>query len=300
LGEIYNCNKDNVIPTTGGSEANFLVFLAMLEQDDEVIVEQPGYSPLWLVPEMLGARIIPWERKFENKFALDIESLKTKTNDRTKMIVITNLHNPSGVLIDNSTLRSVSEIANDHNALLLIDEMFLDAGNTPQKTAFGMDSVIVTSSVSKIYGIGGLRTGWIIAENDIAKKCLQAKWQTCVASPYLSEVIVGVALKKAKSALLKRYKEIENRNRPVVEEWIEANSSLLDWNPPDGSVLCFPQYKPKISSVEFAKALLTTKEVLISPGEYFGLNGHFRLTFMNTMDELRFGLDAIIECLGKY
>ena len=100
--------------------------------------------------------------------------------------------------------------------------------------------------------------------------------------------------------LLKRYKAIEMRNRPVVEEWIEANSNLIDWIPPDGSVLCFPHYKPKVSSVEFAKALLTTNDVLVSPGEYFGLDGHFRLTFMNPLDDLRFGLDAIAECLRKY
>jgi aspartate/methionine/tyrosine aminotransferase len=178
LAGIYNCQKSNIIPTTGGSEANFLLFLALLNSGDEVIVEQPGYSPLWLVPQMLGVKVIKWPRKFEDIFTLDLEMLKNSITNRTKLIVITNLHNPSGVLATNESIRAAAEIAADHGVWLVIDEMFLDVANNTQTSAVGMESVIVTASVSKVYGIGGLRTGWIIAPEGVVEQCIKAIFQS--------------------------------------------------------------------------------------------------------------------------
>ncbi len=299
LAKNYRCKPDNVVTTTGGSEANFITFLALLEPDDEVIVEKPGYSPLWLVPQMLGGRIIPWERRFEDNFALDLESLKDKISRRTKLIVITNLHNPSGIQTDQKTINAIADLAAENNAFLFVDEMFLDAANEPQISAVGHEAVIVTASVSKIYGIGGLRTGWIIAQEDIIKKCLSAKWQASVASPYFSEIVVSAALSKAQNKLIDRHKSIAQQNFPIVKAWIEKHENLVDWVPPEGGILCFPKFHayPKVDSESFGKQLINEKGVLISPGKFFDLDGHFRLTFMNTKDELQTGLESIIDVL---
>ncbi len=295
LVSMYNCDHNQVVTTTGGSEANFLVFLALLDRGDEIIVEQPGYSPLWLVPEMLGARVVKWERRFEDGFALDMEALKSKLTKNTKLIVITNLNNPTGVQADQKTIQAVAELASEHGALLFIDEMFLPAANAPQRTAAGMDSVIVTSSVSKVYGIGGLRTGWIVADEDIAKLCLNAKWQTSVAAPYLSELISAAAISNARDKLAQRCKDIAHRNFSIVHEWIENNNDLLNWVPPGGGIMCYPRYntKTQIGSVDLCRRFIQEQGVLVSPGEYFGLDGHFRLTFMNPVDELESALDKI-------
>ena len=301
LANIYNCQSSNVITTTGGSEANFLVYLALLAAGDEIIVEQPGYSPLWLVPEMMGAKVVDWPRKFEDGFTLDLEALKDKITNRTKLIVMTNLHNPTGVLADNDTIRAAAEIASDHGALLFIDEMFLDVSETPSSSAAGSEGVIVTASVSKVYGIGGLRTGWIVAEKQLAEKCLAAKWQATVAAPYLSELISAAALVKAKKYLVNRCKDIARRNMPLVKEWIEANSNKLAWVPPNGGIMAFPKFcSNNIDSVTFGRRLVDEKSVLISPGTYFGLDGYFRLTFMNPEEQLRAGLGAIADVLGEF
>ncbi len=299
LAENYHCNQNNIITSTGGSEANFIVFLALLNRGDEIIVEQPGYSPLWLVPEMLGANITFWDRKLENGFKLDIEGLKEKISKKTKLIVITNLHNPSGVLESPGNLKALSEIASDYNALLLIDEIFLDVSNPPQKSAAGLESVIVTSSVSKVYGIGGLRTGWIVAQEDIAKQCLQAKWQGSVASPYLSELFSAEVLKKGRTELINKYRKISTQNFPIVKKWIDDNKGLLEWAPPDGAVLCFPKYNVanNLNSKDLGQRLMQKHGVLISPGIFFGVEGHFRLSFMNPESELRSGLSAISDIL---
>ncbi|WP_455391716.1 aminotransferase class I/II-fold pyridoxal phosphate-dependent enzyme [[Eubacterium] cellulosolvens] len=303
LAKIYKCSPTNVIPTTGGSEANFLVFLGLLEPGDEVIVEQPGYSPLWLVPQALGARVSWWERRYEDKFALDEETLKNKITNQTKLIVITNLHNPSGAMVELETIRAIAELAKEKGAWLFIDEMFLEVANTdsPPKSAFGIESVIVTASVSKIYGIGGLRTGWIIAPEDIAEQCLLAKWQASVAAPYFSELLTAAALDKARDKLIQRCKSIAAQNFPIVNDWLAENENYIEWVPPTGGILCYPKYKcsNKIDSVTLCRQLFIEKGVLVSPGEYFGTEGHFRMSFMNPQDELREGLAAIIDTLIK-
>jgi aspartate/methionine/tyrosine aminotransferase len=299
LAKIYNCNINNIIPSTGGSEANLIVFLAMLERGDGVIVEQPGYSPLWLVPEMLGAKVDFWQRRFEDGFKLDIESLKEKITKQTKLVVITNLHNPSGVLTGEREIKAVAEVVEENNAFLLVDEIFLDVANRPQKSAADFNSIVVTSSVSKVYGIGGLRTGWIVSSDDIAKQCLQAKWQGTVASPYLSELISASALANARDKLLQRCKDAAARNFPVVKDWIEAHERILDWIAPDGGVLCFPKFvtSTDIDSIMLGRKFIDESGVLISPGKFFGSADHFRLTYMNPFEELKSALDAMSEIL---
>jgi len=299
LANIYNCDIKNVIPTTGGSEANFLVFLAMLEKGDEVIVEQPGYSPLWLVPQMLGATVKFWPRTLQAGFSLDIQKLQELITKKTKLVVITNLHNPSGVLANESTLKDAAEICSEYGAILFIDEMFLDVSNNPQNTAFGMDSVLVTASVSKVYGIGGLRTGWIIADDMAAKRCLKAKWQASVAAPYLSELLSAAALSKARDILINRCKNIAHDNFPIIKDFIKDHDEQLAWVPPDGGIMCYPKFGSQKykSSLEFCTKLIQETGVLLSPGEYFGLDGHFRLTFMNHKGELKTALDILAKLL---
>jgi aspartate/methionine/tyrosine aminotransferase len=295
LAKIYNCNISNIISTTGGSEANFIVFLAMLNPGDRVIVEQPGYSPLWLVPEMLGTKVDFWHRRFEEGFKLDIEALKEKITNQTKLVIITNLHNPSGVLTTENEIKAVAEVVEENNAFLLIDEIFLDVANKPQNSASNLNSIIVTSSVSKVYGIGGLRTGWIVAADDVAKSCLKAKWQGTVASPYLSEIISASALANARDSLLQRCKDSAARNFPVVKDWIETHERILDWVEPDGGILCFPKFviNNDIDSVMLGKKFIDESGVLISPGKFFGNDDHFRLTYMNPVEELKFALDSM-------
>jgi aspartate/methionine/tyrosine aminotransferase len=301
LAGIYQCDKDQVIPTTGGSEANLIVFLAMVEPGSEVIVEQPGYSPLWQVPEMLGVKIKFWHRNFDNGFTLDLESLKESINTKTKLIVITNLHNPSGALAPFEDIKAAAEIAKDNNVYLLIDEIFLDVSSNLQPSAAGLENVIITSSVSKVFGIGGFRTGWIITNDEVSKHCLDAKWRCSVAAPYFSEILIASALSKAHDQLIQRCKDVANKNSPMVKEWIEDNSALLSWVPPKGGVLCFPKFhsRSKLTSVELGQKLMSEHSILISPGEYFGLADHFRMSFMLQEHDLKSALNGIVDVLKK-
>ncbi len=293
LSDIYGCGTGNIVTSAGGSEANLVSFLALAGPGDEVIVERPGYEPMWEVPEMLGARVVPLERRPEDGFLPDLELLSELVSRRTSMIVLTNLHNPSGVVMRRELVREIADIASDCGAHVLIDEMFLDAADIPERTHAGMGSVLVTCSVSKLYGLGGSRTGWIIADEGTARLCQRAKELCSAASSLLSEIMNGTALKLARRELLSRFRRVADNNKRKVREWMEGMEGILDVVEPDGGIMCFPRYAMEMPSVELGRRLLRERGVLISPGEYFGRDGHFRLTFLNDEELLKEGLEEL-------
>jgi aspartate/methionine/tyrosine aminotransferase len=297
LRSIYKSELSNIVTTTGASEANFLLFSSLLTNGDECIIEQPGYPPIWLAVEMLGARRINWPRAFDRKFKLDLESLPTLCTKKTKVIVLTNLHNPSGVYTDAGTIKAVAEIAGDHGAYVLVDELFLDGSQTRHSSCYGPSNVIVTSSATKIYGFGGLHTGWMIAPEELAARCQRMKAYTTGASSFVSEIMTAALLKHAREAVITRFQQRAMRNSAVVKEWMTQHGDLLRWVEPDGGLVCFPKYSLKISSIDLCKYLFETQKVLVNPGTYFNSDGFIRLSYWCETDTLRDGLEALAKGL---
>jgi aspartate/methionine/tyrosine aminotransferase len=297
---MYGCGIENIVTTAGGTQANFLVFLATLSKKDQFIVEQPGYQPMWLTPEMMEAKKVPWIRRFDNEFRLDIDVLDSLITNRTKLIVLTNPHNPTGVVADRELeIRKVSEIAQARGIYVLIDEIFLDGASVPQVSAYGLPNVIVTSSMTKVYGLGGQRTGWIIAPQEIATECQHAKVHTNGSSSYVGEIMNAHALRYAREFLIQRFKKLSSSNFRVLSEWMQANQDILEWVEPHGGVMCFPRYRANMSSIELCHKLLDEHGVMVNPGEFFNLDGHIRLGYACSEDILRSGLDALGTGLRK-
>jgi aspartate/methionine/tyrosine aminotransferase len=293
LSEMYHCKPENIVTATGASEANFLVSSSLLTKDDDFIVEQPGYQPLWRTPEILGARRITWPRTFEKKFQLDIDVLDSLITNKTKLIVMTNLHNPSGVLTDKKTIEAVAEIARKHHTYLLIDEIFLDGSFTRQPSSFGIQNVIVTSSATKVYSLGGLHTGWVIAPKEIAELCQRMKAHTTAASSYLSELMTAKILSTARDDLIKRFQKKTKCNFLILKKWMNRNQELLEWIEPHGGIICFPKYKLNIPSIELCTHLLKDHKLLVNPGAYFNQERHIRLSYGCDEQILRKGLEAL-------
>jgi len=294
LAQMYGCGTDNIVTTSGGTQANFLVFLATLSKKDKFIVEQPGYQPMWLTPEMMEAKKVPWIRRFDDEFRLDIDALDALITNRTKLIVLTNPNNPTGVVADRELeIRKVSEIAQARGVYVLIDEIFLDGASVPQVSAYGLPNVIVTSSMTKVYGLGGQRTGWIIAPLEIATECQHAKVHTNGSSSYVGEIMNAHALRHAREFLIQRFNKLSTSNFRVLSEWMLANQDILEWVKPHGGVMCFPRYRANMSSIELCQKLLHDHGVMVNPGEYFNLDGHIRLGYACPEDILRSGLNAL-------
>lgn len=293
LAKIYNCSVGNIVTSSGGSEANFLVYLSLLEPGDDFIIEKPGYQPMWLSAEMLGARRIDWSRKFEDNYQLDLESLKNLITPKTKLIVLTNPHNPTGKTVPKKDIAELAEIACKNGAYVMIDEIFLEGTKKPQGSSFGAPNVIITSSMTKVFGLGGNRTGWVIGPEEVALKCQLAKAHTDVASNFLGELMSASALEKARAVLVDRFKERTLPNLDIVKEWMARQADILEWVEPNGGIMCYPGYKGNLPSKELCQRLLDEAGVLVNPGCYFNDEGHFRLTFSIEQDRLRSGLDAL-------
>ena len=300
LMEIYGCKIDNIVTTSGGTQANFLVFLSTLKKKDEFIIEQPGYQPMWLTPKAMAARKVPWLRRFEDDFRLDIDALEGLITDRTKLIVLTNPNNPTGVVADRELeIRKVAEIAQTKGIYVLIDEIFLDGAAEPQVSAFGLPNVIITSSMTKVYGLGGQRTAWIIAPAEIATVCQRAKAHANGSSSYVGELMTAYALRNARNLLVQRFKKHSASNFQVLNKWMEANQDIVEWVRPNGGVMCFPKYRVDMPSVELCQKLLNDHGVMVNPGEYFNLDGHIRLGFACSEEVLTSGLNALAKGLKQ-
>jgi len=294
LMEIYGCEINNIVTTSGGTQANFLVFLSTLNNQDEFIIEQPGYQPLWLTPKLMDAQMIPWLRRFEDGFRLDVDALEGLITDRTKLIVLTNPNNPSGVVADRELeIKRISEIAKARDIYVLIDEIFIDGAAEPQVSAYGLPKVIITSSMTKVYGLGGQRTAWIIAPPEIAAECQRAKVHANGSSSYVGELMTSYALRNARHLLVQRYTTHSKSNFKVLSEWMEANQDVMEWVPPNGGVICFPKYRVNMSSIALCNKLLDDYGVMVNPGEYFNMDGHIRLGYGCPEQMLRDGLNAL-------
>jgi aspartate/methionine/tyrosine aminotransferase len=300
LSMMYHCTKDNIVSTTGASEANYLVFSQLLGPGDECIIEQPSYQPMWLVPEMIDARPIFWPRRFDHKFRVDTEGLENLISKKTKLIVLTNLHNPSGVWSDVRTVEAIAEIAKNHDLYVLVDEIFLDGCFKRQPSSFGIPRMIVTSSATKIYGLGGLHTGWIVAPAEVAEACQRGKALTTGASSYVSEVMTVHALRNAYDGLIDRFTKRAKKNLSIVKKWMRECQDVLEWVEPDGGIVCFPKYHLDVPSVALCQRLLDEERILVNPGAYFNQEGHFRLSYGLDEETLESGLRALGSALKRF
>ncbi len=293
LGTLYDCQMNNIVTTTGTTEANFLLFSSLLSKGDEFIVEQPGYQPLWATPEMLGARRINLQRRFENAFKVETEKISDLLTKKTKLVVLTNLHNPSGVLMDKKTISSIASIASEHGAYVLIDEIFLHGSFDSATSSFGIPNVIVTASATKIYGLGGLHTGWIIAPPEIISLCQQMKAHTTGASSHTSEVMTAHVLSSAHQKLVHRFRERAKPNLEYLQKWMRGHSEFFDWVQPDGGIVCFPKYKIKLSSIDLCTSLFESHKLLLNPGSFFNQEGFVRISYGAELPVLREALDEL-------
>ena len=299
LCSLYSCLPENIVTTTGGSEANFLVFASLIKPGDEVIVEKPGYEPLYRTPSIFGANTVYWERTYKKSFELDLANINDLITKKTRLIVLTNLHNPSGVCISRKILQELNEIIEPKNIYLLIDEIFLDGSVNNQVSAFGLSNVIISSSMTKVYGLGGLRTGWIAAPAEIANKCQITKSHTTGCSTYISEILSSHILRNGKESLIRSYKQLSKTNISIIRKWINKNHVLLEWVEPHGGVVCFPKYHSNILSVDLCMQLFKEFDVLVSPGSYFNKEGYIRLSFGCDSETLIKGLEALEYGLKK-
>src|SRR5437764_321644 len=188
---------ESVVTVAGGTSlANHLAMATLVERGDEVLIEEPTYDPLLAVAEYLGAKIKRFPRRFEDGFKIDIDELEKQISSNTRLIALTNLHNPSSALVDESTLRKIGELARNVGARVLVDEVYLEAmfENAPNSALSLGPEFVVTSSLTKGYGLSGLRCGWIFAEPKLAEKIRRLDDIFAASAPHVMERLSVMAI----------------------------------------------------------------------------------------------------------
>lgn len=287
-----------VVAATGTSMANHLVMAALLEPGDEVLVELPTYELLVTVARYLGAEVRRFTRRFEEDFRVDPGLLERSVSARTRLIVLTNLHNPSGALADEETLRRVGEVARGVGARVLVDEVYLDAvfGEAPRSAFHLGEEFVTTNSLTKVYGLSGLRCGWVLARPGLAERLWQLNDLFGVIPAHPAERLSCAALRHL-DRIAGRARELLEINGRLLNDFF-ATRDDLDWTAHRFGTVSFPRLK-KGGGDELCALLAEKYETSVVPGRFFEMPRHFRVGVGGDTDSLREGLDRLGRALDE-
>ena len=290
---------ENAVTVPGGtSMANHLAMAALLEHNDEVLIEQPTYDPLLAVAEYLGAEIKRFARRFEDGFKIDIDDLEKQITPRTQLIVLTNLHNPSSALVDETTLRKIGDLARNVGARVLVDEVYLEAifENAPSSAVLLGPEFIATSSLTKGYGLSGLRCGWILAEPDLAEKMRRLDDIFGASAPNVMERLSVMALDQLPK-IAACAKSMLETNRRTLTKFLETRDDV-EVVPTKFGTTSFPRLGN--SNVDqLCTSLIEKYETAVVPGRFFESPQHIRIGMCCEPKDFSAGLKRLGKALGE-
>ncbi|MFN2387834.1 MAG: pyridoxal phosphate-dependent aminotransferase [Thermoanaerobaculia bacterium] len=283
---------ERVATGAGCSGANFLALAAMLSPGDEVLVESPGYDPLVAAAEMLGASVRRFPRRFEEGFGIDAGGIAAALTPGTRVVVLSDPHNPSGVLLPERQLDDLAALAEERGIEVLVDEVYLDVVLPPRRApaAARSERFVSTSSLTKAYGLSSLRCGWVLARPDLARRVRRARDVVDVSGAVPAERLSLLAFRHL-GRLTGRMRALVDVNGALVAGFL-AGRPELESVPPRGTIV-FPRFRDGSDAGHFAEGLLRDHGVAVVPGAFFEAPAHFRLAFGGATDPLRRGLEAI-------
>ncbi len=299
-------NQNNVLVCQAAAMALFIVNTSMLNTEDHLIVIRPNYATNIETPRAIGCEISFIDLSFDNSYALDIEIIKPAIKPNTKLISITNPHNPTGIEFEENTIQKIIKLAEEYGFYLLIDETYRELNfqsNIRPYFAAKSKNVISISSLSKAYGFPGLRIGWIICKNvALLELFLAAKEQIIISNSVVDEYLAAEILKNKAKYLSESHLVLSN-NFNITKYWIE-NHPFFEWNEPNVGAVAFVRFKPHvdIDFELFYKKLLNDYGTMVGPGHWFEqTDRYFRLGFGFPIEtEIQNGLNAIDTCLKEF
>ena len=302
IAGIYNVPEKNLVIGVGASGLNFLIFSTLFDHDDKVLVESPVYDTIPFALKQLGMQVEYLPRRFENGFRIDTDEFKSLMKNDIKAVVLTDLHNPSSMKLDEDSIVSIAAICKERNAWLIIDEIYLEFffRNRPKSAFHISDNVIVTTSLTKAFGVGWLRAGFCFAPEQVvseAQKVGNLMWNV---SPSITEHIAAEILTRPEiydklSAIPTRLIET---NLPIVTEFIESRDDI-EWVKPDGGISSFPRLESASKSKKLYEILTNEFDTFIVPGKFFFDDRSFRMSFGIPTEMLKQGLENIDTVLNR-
>jgi aspartate/methionine/tyrosine aminotransferase len=288
-----------MVYTLGTSMANFVGLTALVHPGDEVLIERPTYDPLLAILDHIGAEVNRFERPAERGFQLDLGELERKITLDTRLVILCNLHNPSSTFTDETTMRQVGAIASKVGARVLVDEVYLETlFDQPWRSAFHLGpNFVITSSLTKAYGLSGIRCGWILAQPELAQRMWQVVDFTYGSPVHPAELLAMIVLDNL-DRVRNRARTLLETNRLLVNQFLSKHPQL-DCEPSRFGTTIFPRLRTG-RTAEFVSVLREQFETSVVPGEFFEQPQHFRIGICRDTETVRGGLDRLTSALQTF
>jgi len=295
--------SDNIIVTNGSAEANFLMVMALLNPEDELIVFVPNYLQIWGWAKALGITVQEIPLCEDKDWAPDLEKLENVISDKTKMMTICHPNNPTGAVLSREAMETLVKFTQKHDIYLHSDEVYKGAelnGTEPPSFADLYDKAIVTSGLSKAMAMPGLRLGWLVGPVEDIAAAWACKDYTSITTSALSEYIANIVLQPdMRKEILGRSKELLQHHLDLLTLWVKRNSDWVSFIPPKSGGMAFIKYDLPINSTDLVHRFREELSVFLLPGDVYGMDGYFRVGIGAPYDHIDLGLKRIEDYVRK-
>ncbi|MBU0719340.1 MAG: pyridoxal phosphate-dependent aminotransferase [Planctomycetes bacterium] len=292
----YHVPAGSVVPVPGASSANFIALAIAIQRGEVVMVEQPVYDPIGRAAAFLELEVVPLRRLPGDSFNVRLEDIEAGLRRGVRAVFLTNLHNPSGQLLTRGAVQQIAAACAAVDAALIIDEVYLDAAhiNASQSrwtAAAVADNCIVTNSLTKVYGLGGLRVGWLVANPDYTRRARQVMDLLSVENAAPSSALAIQAFARIEQ-LEERYRRAYGTGQPVFRQWLKGETLVQGYDS-NGALYECVRLPSGMSPDNLNKHLVAKYDTQVTPGSFFGLNDHIRVSIAPPAAELAEGLARI-------
>ena len=285
IAALYQgANPDNILVTVGAIEANFITISTLLDPGDEIVVMLPNYMQIWGIAKNHQLKLKTFHLQEKNNWVPDLFELQEVVTRKTKLIAVCNPDNPTGYILSEKEMDAIINIADRVGAWILSDEVYRGAErliDTQTASFYGYyDKVVAIGSLSKAYGLPGLRIGWAIAPVKTIDDIWARHEYVTISTTILSNKLAALALsQKTRPHIIQRTREYIRKGFPILNQWIDRNKDIFSLRPPQAAAIAFIRYHVDIKSTELTENLRKDKSVLLVPGSHFGMDGYLRVNF---------------------
>lgn len=296
-------DAEHILVTTGAIEANYLLFNVLLDAGDHMIAPFPAYQQLYSVPAAIGCDVSLWHVGPDTNYQYDVDALERLVTPRTKVIVVNTPHNPTGAMLAPKDAARVFAIALSVGATVIGDEAYrwlaVPDGDSFAPPFFDMgERGISVGTLSKPFGLPGLRIGWIAGPPDLIQRCWSLRDYISLSPGKLNDAIAQLGMRH-RERIIARNTEIIRANLATATEWVHARADFLSWTPPRGGLLALLKYDLPMDSLPLADKLATEYSVMLAPGSAFGYERHLRLGIGQRPDVFKRGLEEAGKCFEE-
>ena len=289
---------DNILVTVGAIEANYITIRTLLSEGNEIVIMLPNYMQIWGIAKNYNLELKTFHLREENGWAPDLDELNETVTHNTKLIAICNPNNPTGYILTEAEMDAIISTAERVGAWILADEVYAGAERLTDEQSpsfYGRyNKVIAVGSMSKAYGLPGLRIGWVVAPADAIDEIWARHEYTTISATILSNKLAAIALSaEVRPRIIQRTRNYIRKGYPILQQWMDNQKNTFCLTPPQAAAIAFVRYHFDINSTEFTERLRKEKSVLIVPGDHFGMDKFIRISFGLPEDYLTSGLNRI-------